>query len=57
MPHGKYAQCPHCGKIARGEEEIEELFGYRYGRTKPQSWCKECRAAQGLDDDSECGDE
>ena len=43
MPYGNYAECPHCGKMARGDDEIEELFGYRYGHTKPQSWCKECR--------------
>lgn len=43
MPHGEYAQCPHCGKVAVGKEKIEELFGYRYDGTKPQSWCKECR--------------
>ena len=29
MPYGEYAECPNCGKIAHGEEEIEELFGYR----------------------------
>ena len=44
MPHGLYAECPQCGVIARGEDEIEEIFGYRYGHTKPQSWCKECRS-------------
>ena len=43
MPHGEYAECPQCGLVAHGEDEIEELFGYRYGHTKPQSWCKECR--------------
>lgn len=47
MPYGEYAECPNCGKIAHGEEEIEELFGYRnMGDEKiiPQSWCKECRS-------------
>ena len=48
MPYGEYAECPHCGKKAYGEEEIEELFGYRNmgdGREIPQSWCKECRSS------------
>ena len=47
MPYGEYAECPNCGKIAHGEEEIEELFGYRnMGDEKIilQSWCKECRS-------------
>ena len=53
MPHGKieYASCPKCGKTAWGEDEIEELFGYRYGGTKPQSWCRECRSLA----QSKCG--
>ena len=44
MPWGEYAECPNCGITAHGEDEIEELFGYRYGGTKPQSWCRECRS-------------
>ena len=44
MAHGEYAECPQCGVIAYGHEEIEEIFGYRYGGTKPQSWCKACRS-------------
>lgn len=44
MPHGSYAECPQCGKVAYGDDEIEELFGFRYGGTKPQSWCRECRS-------------
>lgn len=44
MPHGEYAKCPQCGKTAYGEEEIEREFGYRFGGTKPQSWCRECRS-------------
>ena len=44
MPHGNYAECPQCGLIARGDDKIEELFGFRYGHTKPQSWCKSCRS-------------
>ncbi len=45
MPYGEYAECPNCGLVAHGEAEIEELFGYRYGHTKPQSWCKSCRSS------------
>ena len=45
MPHGEFAQCPHCGKVAVGRSEIEELFGYRYDGTMPQSWCRECRSS------------
>jgi hypothetical protein len=33
-----------CGLIARGDDEIEKLFGFRYGHTKPKSWCKSCRS-------------
>ena len=44
MPHGEFAQCPHCGKVAYGHEEIEDEFGYRYDGTVPQSWCRECRS-------------
>lgn len=57
MPHGEYAECPQCGKIARGRDEIEELFGYRYEGTKPQSWCKECRSSGGYDSDDYDGGE
>lgn len=38
--------CPHCGKTANGQAEIEEKFGYRDmgdGRVIPQSWCRDCR--------------
>ncbi len=52
MANGRYAECPHCGKIAYGDEEIEEYFGFRYGGTYPQSWCRECRSSgssSGLD--------
>lgn len=52
MPHGEYAECPHCGKVAHGREEIEELFGYRYLGTVPQSWCRECRSKHGGEEDS-----
>ena len=47
MNNKEYKQCPNCGKEAYGEEEIEELFGYRYNGTKPQSWCRECRSSGG----------
>lgn len=42
MPHGKYAKCPCCGKVALGKIEIEELFGYRNinnKNIKPQAYC------------------
>lgn len=45
MPHGEYAVCPQCGATAIGHDEIEEIFGYRYGGTKPQSWCRDCRSS------------
>lgn len=49
MPYGKeYAQCPCCGKIAYGQENIEKEFGYRNmgdGRYIPQSYCRKCRSA------------
>ncbi len=56
MPYGEYAECPNCGKTAHGEDEIEELFGYRNmgdGRTIPQSWCRDCRSSGGQDDDDD----
>ena len=43
MPHFEMAECPVCGKVAYGRNEIEEEFGYRYGNM-PQSWCKKCRS-------------
>lgn len=46
MPHGEYAECPNCGAVAHGRDEIEEVFGYRYGGTKPQSWCRACRSSR-----------
>lgn len=39
------AVCPQCGVSATGRREIEEVFGFRYGGTKPQSWCKSCRSS------------
>ena len=48
MPYGKddYARCPRCGKVAIGEKEIEQQFGYRTmeaGNVIPQSHCRKCR--------------
>lgn len=48
MPYGTYAECPCCKITAKGEKEIQELFGYRnMGNDKiiPQSYCRKCRAA------------
>lgn len=48
MPYGEYAECPCCGKIAYGRDEIEDQFGYRnMGNDKiiPQSYCRACRSA------------
>lgn len=44
MAYGMYAECPQCGVVAHGEAEIEEIFGFRYDGTKPQSWCKLSRS-------------
>ena len=49
MPYGEYAECPCCGKIAHGTNEIEEMFGYRSmgnGKIIPQSYCRACRSAK-----------
>lgn len=38
--------CSNCDKPAEGEKEVDELFGFRKmsdGKTRVQSWCKECR--------------
>lgn len=52
MPYGvnsngdEYAECPRCGKVAIGRNEIDMQFGYRNmgnGNIIPQSHCKECR--------------
>lgn len=48
MPYGTYAECPCCRKVAKGEQEIEEKFGYRNmenGDCIPQSYCRACRSA------------
>lgn len=53
MPHYEIAICSHGGKQACGKDKIEELFGYRYDGTMPQSWCRECRSSGGgYEDDS-----
>ena len=59
MPHGEYANCSKCGKVAHGHDENEVLFGYRYFGTKPQSWCRECRSngKNNYNDDDYDGDE
>jgi hypothetical protein len=46
MPYGDYAECPHCGKTAYGENDIEKEFGFRVmgSKTIPQSWCRDCRS-------------
>lgn len=46
MPHDEWAECPNCGKTAWGRSEIKEKFGYRFGGTTPQSWCRSCRARE-----------
>lgn len=46
MPHDEWAECPNCGKTAWGRNEIEAEFGYRFGGTTPQSWCRYCRARE-----------
>lgn len=53
MPHGEYAQCPQCGKVAFGHDEIETEFGYRYNGTAPQSWCRTCRSSKSNDNSGE----
>ncbi len=58
MPYGEYAECPNCGLVAHGEDEIEEDFGYRNvgsGKSIPQSWCRDCRSqgSSNTDDDDD----
>jgi ribosomal protein L32 len=40
--------CPCCGKKAKSEKNIADLFGFRTinGKKKPQSNCKACRSAK-----------
>lgn len=40
------AACPQCDKVARGKEEVKEIFGTRKSGAKlrAQSWCRRCRA-------------
>ena len=49
MPYEIKAECPRCGKKAKGLNEIEEKFGFRVmenGQKIPQSHCKQCRAEE-----------
>lgn len=50
MPYGSdWAECPCCGKKAKGRNEIERWFGYRdmgNGKVIPQSYCRKCRSAK-----------
>jgi hypothetical protein len=47
------AACPCCGLEAHGEEEVEDLFGYRTSkkseRTLVQSYCRGCRKAKAVE--------
>lgn len=45
MPNTVKAECPHCGKVANGRDEIDQFFGWRIVNNKkvPQSWCRKCR--------------
>ncbi len=40
------AKCPRCYKVAISRMDIENKFGFRNadGITRPQSWCRACRA-------------
>ena len=56
MPYGEYAECPNCDKTAHGENEIEELFGYKNmgdGHIIPPSWCRDCRSSGGSSNDDD----
>jgi len=48
MPYTIKAECPCCGKRATGNNQIEELFGWRTPRDEkiPQSYCRDCRSAK-----------
>ena len=43
--HTNYKHCPHCKTIAKTNKEIVDIFGLKNinGRSRIQSWCKECR--------------
>ena len=50
LPDGVDKICPKCQTMARGVEEVKELFGYRTMENKkgekksvPQAWCRVCR--------------
>lgn len=39
-------ECPTCGKLAVGNTQIQQLFGFRTmkeGVVRPQSYCRTCR--------------
>jgi hypothetical protein len=41
------ADCPKCPNMARTEEQVDKVFGFRTmenGTVRPQSNCKRCRA-------------
>ena len=40
------AVCPRCKKTAQGKLEVTELFGYRYGGKRVQSYCRTCRSSK-----------
>lgn len=47
-PPGMHKCCPQCGESADGEEQIDEIFGFRTMKPEdeyqvPQTWCRECR--------------
>lgn len=46
MPHHVDAECPKCGKKAKGYDNIEDKFGWRIinDKKKPQSHCRSCRS-------------
>ena len=49
MPSKVIAECPCCGRKAKGKNELEELFGWRNidrNKTIPQSYCRICRSAK-----------
>ena len=43
-----YAYCPSCTKEAKGEDNVDELFGFRNNSEyfMVQSHCRECRSRE-----------
>ena len=43
-----FAECPSCGKRAKGKLKVEELFGCRNnsGYIMVQSHCRQCRSRE-----------